>query len=859
MRPPDSPEDRGGRDAAAEICRLRGELVRHEHLYYVLDRPEIGDAEFDRMMRRLLALEERFPELATPDSPTRRVGGAPRPGVEKAGHSSAMLSLDNALDDAELSEFDRRVREGVGRDAVAYVGELKLDGVSMAVRYAGGRLALALTRGDGLSGEVITPNARTLGSLPLTVDRAATAAGGLEGGFEVRGEVVMPREAFEALNARQARAGQHVFANPRNAAAGSLRMLDAKVTASRHLDYYCYGLFRDGRPWGESHWQGLGLLAELGFKLNPHRERLEGLEAMREFRDRWMAHRQELPYEIDGVVFKVDSVADQIRLGATARAPRWAIASKPAAQRAETVVEDVDVQVGRTGAVTPRALLEPVRIGGVTVARATLHNFDEIERLGLQIGDRVLVERSGDVIPKVLEVVTPGSQRRPVAIPSNCPSCATALERPAGEVVWRCPNRRCAGRLAESILHFGGRAAMDIDGLGERLVAALVESKAVDDVADLYRLDLAALASLESEILLSEPEAGQLADSLRKARDSIGLGRVVYALGIEKVGPVAAERIEEAFGDLESLDAALGSLSGAEPDPRLEEFKTLADFGADSGNRRLIGDLLRFGPPFGPGPERGHPSGAGSPWPERKLAEFLERVTAPESKCHLPGIVKGFGTVLAGRLVDLGRVRRPAEIYSAQADLFEGIRVGLGELKAAKVIAGLESSRAAPLPRLLFGLGIRHVGENAAELLAGHFGDLEKIAGATAEELADMDEIGPTIAGSVHDYFADPVNRELIEKLRRAGLEFAHRPRVRDGAAPEIAGKSFVLTGSLTAMTRRQARERIRDAGGKVTGSVSARTDYLVAGEKPGSKLKRAQELEVAVLDEEAFAALIGG
>ena len=850
----------GNREAADEIARLRGELVRHEHLYYVLDRPEISDADFDRMLRQLLELEEEFPELATPDSPTRRVGGAPRPGVEKADHSSVMLSLENAFDDDELAEFDRRVREGSGRNAVPYVGELKLDGVSMAVRYAEGRMALALTRGDGISGEVITPNARTLRSLPLAVDRGELSDAGIDRDFEVRGEVVMPKAAFATLNQRQEAEGGHVFANPRNAAAGSLRMLDPAVTAGRRLDCYCYSLLVDGRPWGESHWQGLGLLGALGFKINPHRERLEGIEGLRNFRDRWMERRQSLEYEIDGLVFKVDSTQVQRRLGATAKAPRWAIAAKPLAQQAETVIEDVDIQVGRTGAVTPRAHLKPTRIGGVTVARATLHNFDEVDRLGLQIGDRVLVERSGDVIPKVLRVVRRGTVRKKIPVPSACPVCATALERPEGEVVWRCPNARCSARLKESILHFGHRAAMDIDGLGEWLVEELVEGGHVRGLADLYRLDPLALANLEKDsYLLTEGAAEALIDDLAVARDRIDLGRVVYALNVPSVGPAVAAAIGRTYPGIGRLAAARREALEASGCVNERQASSLREFFNDPANQTLVGDLEASGPPFkSAGDRRSEPPSAKGPeWDKRRLQSFLERLTKPAG--DLPGAVAGIGGVLTRHLVDRGLVGRPSDLFRLEAAELARIpnAIRLGEKSAARVLSGAERSKQVPLQRLLFGLGIRHVGERTAELLAQHYRDLDAIAGASTEELAAVDEIGPLIAASVAAFFDDPANRELIEELRQAGLRLRDPEPSGASAAPRIAGKTFVLTGALSLMTRRQAREQIRSAGGKVTGSVSKNTDYLVAGDKPGSKLKRAQELGVAILSEDELRELL--
>ncbi|MXY26113.1 MAG: NAD-dependent DNA ligase LigA [Acidobacteria bacterium] len=691
--PPDAAPGRAGAAARRRSEQLRRELTEHNHRYYVLDQPSISDAEYDALLRELQELESEHPDLVTPDSPTRRVGGAPREGVEKARHSSEMLSLDNAFDEAELRDFDRRARELAGLDELDYVGELKLDGVSMAVRYVAGRLELALTRGDGETGEVITPNARTLRTLPLAVGEAALEAARVADTFEVRGEVVMPKSAFAELNRRQLEAEEKTFANPRNAAAGSLRMLDARITASRRLDFYPYLLLdAAGQPLFDSHWASLEALAALRFKVNPRRARLRGIEQLLAFRDEWIGKRDELPYEIDGLVFKVDAVALQARLGATSKSPRWAIACKPRAQQAETVVEEIDVQVGRTGAVTPRARLRPVVVGGVTVSRATLHNQDEIARLGLQIGDRVLVERSGDVIPKVVRVVNQGPQRTPFEMPSACPVCGWPVAREADEVVARCNNASCKARLKESILHFARRTAMDIDGLGYWLVNALVDGGLVDDLADLYGLTVEQLADLTKET---------------------------------KVSPTR-----------------------------------------------------------------------------------------------------------------------------------------LGEKSAQRVVDALDRSKTVPLGRFVFALGIRHVGDRTAELLAGHFGCLDAIRAASGEELEQVEEVGPRIAESVRQFFAADRNRTLLDRLHQAGIRpsesaTAASAAARTPEAPIPLGTTFVLTGTLPTLTRDEAKRLIVAAGGKVTGSVSAKTDYVVAGESPGSKLRKAQSLGIEILDEQALRALL--
>jgi len=636
----------------------------------VLDAPEIGDAEYDALMRRLRELEEQHPESASPDSPTQRVGGKPREGFVKVSHSSAMLSLDNALNEAELREFDRRVRELLRGAEYRYVVELKLDGLSMAARYEDSRFVQAVTRGDGTVGEDVTENARTIRSLPLRVNgRTAT--------FEVRGETVMNRRAFERLNAERDEKGLSRFANPRNAAAGSLRVLEPTITASRQLDYYSYFLMADGRPALPSHWQSLEELVRLGFKVNPHRRLCRDVEEVLAFCAAWEAKREDLPYEIDGAVVKVDSVEQQRALGFTAKAPRWAIAYKYPARQAITTVENIEVQVGRTGALTPVAHLKPVEVSGVTVSRATLHNEDEIERLGLQIGDEVVIERSGDVIPKVVRVHSQGSYRRPFRIPQKCPVCGGKVVREEGEAASRCINVDCSARLKESLLHFAARGVMNIDGMGEALVDQLVDRGLVHSVADIYSL---------------------------------------------------------------TLDQLVG----------------------------------------------------------------LER---------------------------------------------------MGAKSAGNVLRNIENSKQNPLPRVLTALGIRFVGERTALFLAEAFGTMEAIAAASVEDLQYAEEVGPRVAESIYQFFREPRNRELVEHLRAAGLQFGY-VSTRPKSGP-LAGLTFVLTGTLPTLSREDASRLIEAAGGKVTGSVSKKTSYVVAGEDAGSKLQKAQQLGLRIIDEAGLLHLI--
>ncbi len=653
-----------------EVEDLRNTLRRHEHLYYVLDQPEVSDAEYDALMNRLRDLEAQHPELMTLDSPTQRVGGKPREGFVKVQHSAAMLSLDNALNEDELRAFDARVRELLGEEPYRYVAELKLDGLSMAGHYRENRFVQAITRGDGLVGEDVTENARTIRSLPLRTNSTLDH-------FEARGETVMLRRAFERLNQERDERGLSRFANPRNAAAGSLRVLDPSITASRRLEFYPYFLLVDGRPYYPSHWESLDALNKMGFKVNARRRLCGSLDELLAFCKEWESKRDDLPYEIDGVVVKVDSVEQQIRLGFTAKAPRWAIAFKYAARQAVTTVESIDVQVGRTGALTPVARLTPVEVGGVTVSRATLHNEDEIGRLGLQVGDSVVIERSGDVIPKVVRVHTQGSRRRPFQIPKHCPVCGGKVVREEGEAASRCINTNCPARLKESILHFASRGVMNIDGMGDALVEQLVDRGIVTSVADLYDLTV-------------------------------------------------------------------------------------------------------------------------------------------------------------DRLADLDR---------------------MGRKSAANVVRNIERSKQNPLPRVINALGIRFVGERTAMFLAEEFGDLDKIAAAQVDELQKAEEVGPKVAESIYQFFREPRNQDLVERLRSGGLQFEYRVRRRPGGP--LAGLTFVLTGALPGISREEARQRIEAAGGKVSTAVSRKTSFVVAGEEPGSKLDKARELGVEVIDEKRLIDLL--
>jgi DNA ligase (NAD+) len=666
------------RAAAKEIEELRRKIRYHEHRYFVLDEPEISDAAFDRLVNRLKELEAAYPKLVTPDSPTQRVGGTPREGFQTVRHKRAMLSLDNAFSIEQLADFDRRARELTGRERVEYTAEHKFDGLSISLQYEDGVLARGVTRGDGTTGEDVTPNVKTIRSIPLRVDAALFKKLGIARDFEVRGEIVMTRKAFEDLNRQQEEQGGKRYANPRNVAAGAVRVLDPAITAQRKLDFYAYYLLVEGRVPAKRHSDVLEAMARLQFKVSRDWALLKSFDDVQKYIDAWEVKREKLPYEIDGIVIKVNDVALQEELGYTAKAPRWAIAYKYPARQETTVVNDVIFQVGRTGALTPVAVLEPVQLGGVTVSRSTLHNMDEIERLGLHVGDTVLIERAGEVIPHVVKVVKEGKPRRAVHVPQKCPECGSRIHKSPDEVAYRCVNAACPAKRKESLLHFAGRHAMNIDGLGDKIVDQLVDTGMVKDFADLYALELEPLAALER----------------------------------------------------------------------------------------------------------------------------------------------------------------------------------MAEKSAQNLLEEIEASKKNGLARLVYALGMRFVGERTGQLLAEHFGSLEEIADAGVEELTEVPEVGPRVAESIAEFFSEPANRKLLQKLKRARVRMTEeRKAPRD---TRLAGKTFVFTGMLAKRSREDAGALVVEHGGKLSSSVSKKTDYVVVGADPGSKHDKAKSLGVTILDESAFEKLLG-
>lgn len=659
-------------DAEKKVRQLTDLINEHNYNYYVLDNPTISDAEYDKLITQLIALERAYPDLSLPDSPTQRVGGQPAAGFSTVSHLVPMRSLSNAFNEADLLNFDRRVRSSLAGEQVEYVVELKIDGLAISLLYENGLLVRGATRGDGEVGEDISGNLRTIKSMPLRLKQPVTL-------LEVRGEAYMPKKEFARLNEEREEAGEPTFANPRNAAAGSLRQLDPRVTATRALDAFLYGIGRADSLNIHGHLDGLNELKKLGFKVNPNIKTFSNISGVIEYCQAWTEKRHNLPYEIDGMVVKVNDLKQQAELGATSKSPRWAIAYKFPAEEVETVVRDIYVRVGRTGVLTPTASLKPVKVAGSTVSSATMHNEDLIREKDICIGDHVIIHKAGDVIPEIVRVLPEKRTGAETAfiMPGQCPVCSTQVQRAEGEVAVRCPNDRCPGREREGIIHFVSRDAMDIEGLGPSVVTALMEAGLVKDAADLFYL------------------------------------RFEDVVNLERMGKKSSENL----------------------------------------------------------------------------------------------------------------------------------------------LAAINKSRDNSLAQLIFALGIRLVGERAGKILAQHFGTMEKMQAATADELTAIPEIGPKMADSIVAYFKDPGNNKLLEKLANAGVNMTQEST--QAAEMLLQGKQFVLTGGLNQYTRKEAQELIERLGGRVSSSVSKKTDFVLAGEDPGSKYDKAQALGVRIIDEQEFAEII--
>lgn len=657
------------KEAQKRVAELQSLLNQYGYEYYVLDQPSVPDSVYDQTYKELVELESQYPELQTPDSPTQRVGGQVLDTFAKVEHITPMLSLGNAFNESDLRDFDRRVNSGLGTDRYSYICELKIDGLAVSLRYEEGLFVKGATRGNGTIGEDITANLKTIRSIPLRLNEPVT--------FEVRGEAYMPKKSFVSLNAKKEENGEEPFANPRNAAAGSLRQLDPRIAASRNLDIFLYGIGETGETGVESHGEGLDFLQKLGLKTNPHRRRCATIEDVLEYIEEWSAKRPELDYDIDGIVIKVDSLSQQEELGYTAKSPRWAIAYKFPAEEVITILRDIELTVGRTGVITPTALLDPVRVAGTTVKRASLHNEDLIREKDIRLGDHVVVKKAGDIIPEVVNVLFEKrtGEEKEFHMPTHCPDCDSELVRLEGEVALRCINPKCPAQIKEGMIHFVSRNAMNIDGLGEKVIIQLFDESLIKDVADIYKLTYDQLINLER----------------------------------------------------------------------------------------------------------------------------------------------------------------------------------MGDKSANNLLNAIEASKSNSLERLLFGLGIRHVGAKAARILAEEFEDMDRLMSANVAELTAINEIGDKMADAVVTYFNQEECQQLIDELKNAGVNMLYKGKkknIAEATDSYFSGKTIVLTGKMEKYGRTEAKELIEALGGTVTGSVSKKTDLVIAGEDAGSKLKKAQDLGIEIWDE---------
>ena len=773
-------------DIRETIAELRDSIRRHDYLYYVREQPEVSDAQYDTLMRELRGLEEERPDLVTPDSPTQRVAGAPAEGFDEVTHHRVMLSLSNAFDDDEFLAWHNRVAGLLETDRFDMVCELKFDGLAVALTYENGLLVRGATRGNGVVGEDVTANLRTINSIPLhlTADRCPNL-------LEVRGEVYFPKSRFDEFNARREAQGLPTYVNPRNTASGSLRQLDPRMTAERPLDIFMYSVgYSEGGAVPDNQRDALEFLDSLGFKVNRYNKTFSSVGDVLDWYGYWREEFHNLDYGCDGLVVKVNRFDYQQHLGEVGREPRWAIAYKFPAEQATTTLLDVRFNVGRTGSINPYAALDPVYVGGATVSRATLHNEDYITSKGLMIGDRVVVERAGEVIPQVVRPLIDerdGSETE-VVMPSECPGCGQSVVRREDEAMSYCVNASCPEQLVRLVEHFVSKGAMDIEGLGEKWGAILIKQGLVGDVADLYRLKKQDLAQMN------------LLDAIAAAKSN-DFASVLDRIGIPNVGKKTAGILAGRFNSIEELTSAsrgdLAALSG------------VSERAADSVVSYFRGE-------------------------DRDAIDEMGR-----------------------SFKDMGLVENPNDLYRVNKKYLLNPET-LRQKSADNLIGAIEKSRGQPLTRVLVALGIAHVGSEVAALLARHFGSMDKLRQASREEMEALNSIGPKIAEAVFDYFQNPSNIRVVEKLADAGVNMTEDASDADGnGASSLEGLRFVVTGRLANYSRSAIQDRIKELGGAVSGSVSKRADYLVAGEDAGSKLAEAEKLEVRILTEDDFERLV--
>jgi len=848
---------------AAEIERLRREIRHYDRKYYVEAAPEISDLEYDRLMERLGRLEAAHPELRTPDSPTQRVGEEPVEGLEEVEHRLPMLSIDNTYSIEELKKYAERTDKLLRGESIEWVVELKIDGVAVSLMYEEGQLVRGVTRGNGRVGDDVTHNMRTVRDVPLRL-----AGDGVPPVLEVRGEVYMTNSDLVRLNQEQERQGKPPFANTRNVTAGSIRQLDPRVCAERRLRFFAHGVGYVEGLKSQTHVEFLDELAGYGLPISPQVECFGSFDAALAHCEELIERLHELDFEIDGLVLKVNRFDQRERLGATSKSPRWLVAYKFEKYEATTRVNHIRVQVGKTGAITPVADLEPVEIAGTVVSRASLHNADEIERKDVRVGDTVVVEKAGKIIPHVVRVEKHLREGRPrkFVFPTECPECGTKVVRDTkgekGEqgVYIRCPNVECPAQLKERIQYFASRNAMDIEGLGDKLVEQLVDKRLVTGYGDLYRLSAKQLEGIERVDKLGPNQAKKLVEGIQTARH-LSLAEVLYYLAVPSIDAKTAIGLAREFKSMRALLGAkaekLGNVDEVGPLFSQELYRALHR----EDIIEEIADLQRVGLEM----NRPLPDSAQVEELRKKKARVsdvseADRFAASDRIEHFSTAIKGLGKTTVDQLIEKGVARTCADLFRLTVEQLQSLDriVRMGPKSTGNLLRNVESSKGRGLTRLLNALAIRHVGARVATVLAEHFRSMDELLDASVDELSAINEIGPIIAESVHEFLHSKHGRAIIQDLRRVGVSMESTAPTVEGRDRPLEGKTLVVTGTLERYTRDHIHELIEQAGGRAASSVSKNTDYLVAGEKAGSKLAKAQQLGVRVITEEEFTRLVG-
>lgn len=869
MPPPDSP-DRSARPIPAELeeraKRLRGKIRHHDHLYHTLDRPKIEDYEYDLLKQELRDLEERYPQVATEDSPTRTVGAPPIAAFSPVEHGAPMLSLENVFDAGEMEQFDRRLAGLLDDESEReYSAEPKLDGVALSLLYERGALVRGATRGDGRTGEDVTHTTRTIPTIP-----AQLTGNDVPERLEVRGEVFMPLSRFEAYNRQAEKKGTKTLVNPRNAAAGALRQKDPEQAAQRKLDFFAHGVGRvEDVPTVTRQSELLKSMAFWGLQVCPQAETVAGAAGCLAYYERIAETRESFDYALDGVVYKLERFDLRGQAGASSHAPRWAVAQKFPAEEKITKVRAIEYQVGRTGALTPVARLKPVFVGGATVSNATLHNYGELLRKDVREGDTVVVRRAGDVIPQVVRSLPgyrKGDSPEP-ALPKKCPECSSEVIRPDDEAVARCTGGLiCPAQRKAAILHFLSRDALDIEGLGEEWVDVLVRDGVVKGVEDIYRVRGEQFAALAIKLPVGRDSAKLFLGAIDKARRN-RWSRLLCGLNIPTVGPKRAESLAGEFDNLnEVLDAKAEQLLKVPTWTQAAADSVVAYFGEER-NRALIALLIDSGVNWGDS-ETENPRPGANPDNEPGVRQLFEgyrvgegllkdavRVLVSPKVLDIKGLGHKWMNQLVDQLLDEGLIREVSDLFHLEPDRVASLQVSrfFGEKRAKDLLADIKGKKQTTLARFLFALGIRDVGRVTAETLALHFGNFKALCTAGVDELREVSDIGEIVAGRIRAFFDDQRNLQVIKALRDSGVTWSERQVSTITSEGLLQGKAFVLTGALKSMTRSEARERIRAVGGRVVGSVSKNTDYLVTGANPGSKVVKARNLGINLLDEDGF------